>query len=106
MELEMQESLNAKARYREATGKTAQEYAFEERAKRQERLTSGNKMEPCPFCGGEAEYEFLTDGKKDSHHVGCINEHCPVEFAAAISFRDKETAIEAWNTRVNKTPKT
>lgn len=59
-----------------------------------------DKLKPCPFCGGDAEYSTITDEKwgNVNHFVTCSN-HC---IEGLYTRGDtKEEAIEQWNTRPN-----
>lgn len=60
-----------------------------------------NELKPCPFCGGEAEYraaKYVRTAFK--HSVVCL------ECFASIPPKDsKHEAINAWNTRVERTCK-
>ena len=53
-----------------------------------------NELKPCPFCGGEAEYGLTMAGEE----VYCTN--CG---AAMPRTTTKDAAIEAWNTRAERT---
>lgn len=57
------------------------------------------ELKPCPFCGGEAELWASEDG---IYGVWCSNPDCYMD----VDTRDrtsKEAAIEAWNTRYERT---
>ena len=61
-----------------------------------------SELLPCPFCGGEAklrEYPF-------SDHVSCENESCLVRPSVGVEHDNavhSGAAIEAWNTRHERT---
>ena len=48
-----------------------------------------NKLLPCPFCGGEAEW-----GHKDKNWIRC--KKCSCE---SLYYENKDDAIKFWNTR-------
>lgn len=54
-----------------------------------------NELKPCPFCGGGTHYYAPAP---IDHHIQC--EKC---FAETGGFFSKEAAIEAWNTRAERT---
>lgn len=56
-----------------------------------------NELKPCPFCGGGTHYYAPAP---IDHHIQC--EKC---FAETGGFSSKEEAIEAWNTRAERTCK-
>lgn len=58
---------------------------------------AGTKLLPCPFCGGEAE---LTGFNAPEYWVWC-----PSCKASTGAHTGKENAIEAWNTRAERTCK-
>lgn len=65
------------------------------------------KLEPCPFCGAEAEhYEqdaIWGDSLKmppNEHVIRCSNMDCPIGPEAIEDTLAK--AIESWNTRIKK----
>lgn len=67
-----------------------------------------SELKPCPFCGGEAELHPSLAG----FFVGCFNDGCAVnpssgEFVAdgVWDEEQKEAAIDAWNTRAERTCK-
>ena len=67
----------------------------------------GQDLEPCPFCGGEAEdYTRLNTGATAdfcgtaSHWIGCTGD-CG---ASTCMHEEMRFARDAWNTRVNKGP--
>lgn len=51
-----------------------------------------NDLKPCPFCGGEAQIE----------HMSCWVE-CQKCYAASVTCGEEQAAIDAWNTRVERT---
>lgn len=58
-----------------------------------------NELKPCPFCGGEAEYraaKYVRTAFK--HSVVCLD--C---FASIPPKDSKHEAINAWNTRAERT---
>ena len=55
-----------------------------------------NKLKPCPFCGGDAEITKWHEG----YFVECKEQRCGGTIGA---YKTEEKAIEAWNTRVEKT---
>ena len=56
---------------------------------------AGIKLLPCPFCGGEAE---LTGFEAPEYWVWCPN--CK---ASTDAHTGKQSAINAWNTRAERT---
>ena len=65
-----------------------------------------SELKPCPFCGGEARLYPSEAG----FFVGCFNDGCAVnpssgEFVAdgVWDEEQKEAAIDAWNTRAERT---
>ena len=65
-----------------------------------------SELLPCPFCG--EEHICLFDEHDDnglSFAVGCVTEDCHGHVAISWHFDTKEEAIEAWNTRAERTCK-
>ena len=58
-----------------------------------------NELKPCPFCGGEAHLEQYQDAPEYFAIVRCSQ--CDIK---AVKDTDEE-AIEAWNTRAEKSCK-
>lgn len=54
---------------------------------------TGHDLEPCPFCGGKAEYYYDCDMVK----VRCSNSVCQCELVTW--FDEPEEAAEEWNRR-------
>lgn len=54
-----------------------------------------NKLKPCPFCGGRAEYvrNFWRDGEWAVMCVGC-------HVTSSTSYEKKATARKVWNKRI------
>lgn len=70
-----------------------------------------DELEPCPFCGGEAETCSYYFEEKDmtSWQVRCKGRPCKVERPcytadSFISFATEAEAVEAWNTRAERMP--
>lgn len=57
------------------------------------------ELKECPFCGGESE---ICDPAIDGFYVECANAKCLVN-PQTWCYDDKEGAIEAWNTRYERT---
>lgn len=57
-----------------------------------------DKLLPCPFCGGEAKFTYITKVYTDYPSIRCSNDEC---FAGKlyILFNTEVEAITAWNTR-------
>lgn len=58
-----------------------------------------DKLKPCPFCGGEAETELCGKGIYSYWSVWC---NCGVLLQ---DYKTEAEAIEAWNTRAERTCK-
>ena len=56
-----------------------------------------NELNPCPFCGAQAQYYR----EMTLHKVICTNAICPAH--ETIGFEAPEQAIEAWNNRPDDT---
>ncbi len=54
-----------------------------------------NELKPCPFCGNTAydHITYCTYRHKHRHVVRCT------KCNASMEYRDKESAIKAWNRR-------
>ncbi len=54
------------------------------------------KLEPCPFCGGEADTNELMTQPKRQYYLSCMSVGCGAEGPMRYSL---EEAVEAWNRR-------
>lgn len=62
-----------------------------------------SNLKPCPFCfDSEVEVYKRKGGyeRGDGYYVHCHD--CGLEFPGDHTFRKKERAVEAWNTRANE----
>lgn len=57
---------------------------------------SNDKLKPCPFCGGEAEFKRVGSARQ-SEIVGCTDCHCELESGD----RDHYSG-SSWNYRVDQ----
>lgn len=60
-------------------------------------MTMSNKLKPCPFCGGEAEYG--ANSVQGYEYVRCAS--CKARTWSC--YETKEQAAQAWNTRAERT---
>ena len=60
----------------------------------------GTKLLPCPFCGGEDLVLKLTS-EDGFTSIGCLNDHS--FFGIMVQANTEAEAIEAWNTRHERT---
>ena len=58
-------------------------------------------LRPCPFCGGEAEATFLEAARY--YKIQCGNTKCIIRTALPRVYNTEAEAIEAWNTRHERT---
>ena len=61
------------------------------------------KLLPCPFCGGEAVLVPTSGTTVREWFVTCGNLECGVLACKTRRFYSEEEAIEAWNTRAERT---
>ena len=60
-----------------------------------------SELKPCPFCGGEAEEGWGDNGEGfGEYYIGCSNDQCEID--PSITYDNKKSATEAWNTRDSK----
>ena len=63
-----------------------------------------NELKPCPFCGGEAElYSVGTGSPHYEHYHQVICQSCLT--ATGAYWSGEQSAIDAWNTRAERTCK-
>lgn len=62
-----------------------------------------NELEPCPFCGNEAEIVGYSDPHTSLYWPGCFTDGCPARRPSSVSrdqlFETKEEACKVWNDR-------
>ena len=63
-----------------------------------------SNLKPCPFCGGEAQTTLrnIGDSGEDFWSVECFDPECGCDFCL---YTTEAEAIEAWNTRAERTCK-
>lgn len=66
-----------------------------------------DKLKPCPFCGGEAEYKHAQYGTYGKYR-DCVRIACSACYVHTIFYAEEdkplghiEQAIEAWNRRAS-----
>lgn len=69
-----------------------------------------DKLLPCPFCNGEADYNVGNNGTNVSsdHLIACENEDCFVQPSLLVVVLDEEPSDKAskiWNTRAHPAPR-
>ena len=58
------------------------------------------KLLPCPFCGGEAELNgHYIKGVPNNYQYFVRRNQCKARPQPFYTFKKKEKAVEAWNTR-------
>lgn len=62
------------------------------------------ELKSCPFCGEQPEIRKYPDLEGAQYSVDCLNDSCQV-CACCVLMNTKEEAIEAWNTRAERTCK-
>lgn len=60
-----------------------------------------DKLKPCPFCGGEADWWQTLSG---TYQAYCYNDNCEIH-PHTCCYVTLEEAIAAWNTRYEPTCK-
>ena len=58
------------------------------------------ELKPCPFCGSEAFFWNL--GYEHGEKISCENDCVTMPPRHDVWFTNREEAIKAWNTRINK----
>lgn len=67
-------------------------------------IVMSDKLKPCPFCGGEAEFDYFGEGDGD-HQILCADLVCRGGIPLDEGFSTEEKAIINWNTRYTDTLK-
>ena len=57
-----------------------------------------NKLKDCPFCGSSAQIGQFGTRESKGYFVICVNPYC---LAETTPCDNKESAVDAWNRRVN-----
>ena len=63
-----------------------------------------DRLKPCPFCGGNAEFDEVGEGQDaGGHFVQCLNSACGASSALIFPLMDdvKALLMERWNRRPN-----
>lgn len=60
-------------------------------------------LEPCPFCGGEANTLHRPHVIDWRYSVGCNDDECRGFIGLSWLYKTEAEAIEAWNTRHERT---
>ena len=59
-------------------------------------------LEPCPFCGGKAEFRLAQSFFNSAIYVECTNCKCGTKtIEQSTEYTAREKVAEIWNTRVN-----
>lgn len=62
---------------------------------------NNDDIRPCPFCGAVPYgVEGYAIGKTAYYYVTCRNTDCEVQPTADLGFTSPESAVRAWNKRV------
>ena len=62
------------------------------------------ELKPCPFCGEGRVCLFDVQGEEGpAFTIGCVTDDCPGHVAVSWRYPTREKAIEAWNTRYERT---
>jgi len=59
------------------------------------------KLKPCPYCGESAKVRWFKDDDRLAWQVCCSDIGCLVR-PITPSYRPKEAAVDAWNTRAKE----
>ena len=63
-------------------------------------------LKNCPFCGSKATFNSINYKDKTTCAVVCVNSKCRLSALYTFHvYEDMESAIEAWNTRVESEEK-
>lgn len=73
----------------------------------QEECTEKGIMLPCPFCGGDAEKDYILgkiyfgsdDKPSNGYYTYCTGIECPTFGSYSRYYKTEREAVLAWNTR-------
>lgn len=73
----------------------------------QEECTEKGIMLPCPFCGGDAEKDYILgkiyfgsdDKPSNGYYTYCTGIECPIFGSYSRYYKTEREAVLAWNTR-------
>ena len=69
-------------------------------------IDDSDRLKPCPFCGGDADFGAIDSNDGDSnaggHFVQCCNSACGASSALIFPLMDgvRDLLLERWNKRV------
>jgi Lar family restriction alleviation protein len=66
-------------------------------------LDDSDRLKPCPFCGGDAEFNVVQGDKGDqdigAHFIGCLKCAACTRLVSPCGDDPKTILIETWNKR-------
>lgn len=58
-----------------------------------------NELKPCPFCGSDAQLDYLGYRDKTKNHAVIRCKRCGAQIIRSVSIDRLSEAINAWNRR-------